>query len=62
MKQKHPDNRSLEVARLVKTACIQTALEGYQSASISGLCEEGAWEAAVSAMKMLDLEKLLREV
>ncbi len=26
---------------------------------MSGLCHEGAWEAAISAMRMVDLEALL---
>ena len=43
----------------VRQACIATALEAYQHAAISGLCREGAWEAAISAMSMLDLDMVL---
>ncbi|MDH3316417.1 MAG: acetyltransferase [Gammaproteobacteria bacterium] len=39
-------------------ACIQAAIDGYENASISGLCAEGAFEAAISAIRMLDLERL----
>jgi len=46
---------SEKLAEIAKEACIQAALRGYESASISGLCREGAWEAAISAIRMLDL-------
>ena len=49
------------VAQAVRAACIAAALNGYESASISGLCHEGAWEAAIGAMRMLDVEKLISE-
>lgn len=47
-----------EIARQIRNECIQTALSAYEDASISGLCAEGAFEAAVSAMRMLDVEQL----
>jgi len=47
-----------ELARQVRDTCIRTALSAYEDASISGLCAEGAFEAAVSAMRMLDAEQL----
>jgi len=43
------------LAEVAKEACIQAALEGFERASISGLCCTGAWEAAISAIRMLDL-------
>ncbi len=46
---------SEKLAEIAKEACIQAALRGYENASISGLCREGAWEAAISAIRMLDL-------
>lgn len=49
------------VAEAVRSACITAALNGYESAAISGLCHEGAWEAAIGAMRMLDVEKLISE-
>lgn len=49
-----------QVAEAVRTACIEAALAGYEQAAMSGLCAEGAWEAAVGAMRMLDLEAVLR--
>lgn len=47
------------LANKVRQACIRAALEGYEHASMSGLCHEGAWEAAISAMEMLDLNTVL---
>jgi len=45
-------------AEQVRAACIEAALSGYERAAMSGLCGEGALEAAVSAMRMLDLTTL----
>jgi len=53
------DNEQHEVARRVREECIRTAISAYENASISGLCGEGAFEAAVSAMRMLDLAALV---
>ena len=49
-----------QLAAAVRAACIQAALEGYERAQIAGLCQEGAWECAVDAMRMLDLKKVLQ--
>lgn len=49
---------SLIVAETVRKACIHAALAAYEDAGISGLCAEGRWEAAVSAMQSLDLRAL----
>ena len=49
------------LADVVRKACIRAALEGYEHAAMSGLCHEGAWEAAISAMEMLDLDAVLHE-
>ncbi|MEX2478036.1 MAG: acetyltransferase [Gracilimonas sp.] len=50
-------SKQLEIAEQIRTACIDTAKEGFLDASMSGLCSEGAMEAAISAMQSLDLEK-----
>ena len=47
-----------QVAEAVQNACVEAALAGYENAAISGLCHEGAWEAAVSAIRGLDLDAL----
>lgn len=48
-------------ANRVREECIQAAVAGYENASISGLCAEGAFEAAISAIRMLDVEALARD-
>lgn len=53
------DQAALELARAVRGACIAAALDGYERAQIAGLCQEGAWEAAVDAIRLLDLNPLL---
>lgn len=59
MEQQDPrrDSRR-QLAELVRQACIQAAREGFTEASMSGLCTEGAMEAAVGAIQSLDLDKL----
>lgn len=44
------------LAEKIRAACIEAAKEGFMDASISGLCAEGAMEAAISAMQSLDLD------
>lgn len=39
----------------VRQVLIERALEAYEDALARGLCAEGAWEAAVGAMRKLDL-------
>lgn len=47
------------LAQAVRAACLQQALAAYEDAGVQGLCAEGRWECAVSAIQMLDLEPLL---
>lgn len=49
------------IAETTRQACIEAALEGYESAAISGLCHEGAWENAISAIRRLDLEGIIND-
>ena len=51
-----------QLAEAVRAACLKAAIEAYENAGISGLCEEGRWECARQAIKDLDLEKLIAEV
>lgn len=53
-----PKQTKHELAEAVREACIRAAIDGYERASISGLCGEGAFEAAVSAIRMVDLDAL----
>jgi len=47
-------------AEIIRQACIKAAKEGFVDASISGLCAEGAMEAAISAIQNLDLTKVIK--
>ena len=51
----------LQLAAAVRSACVQAALDGYERAQIAGLCQEGAWEVAVDAIRMVDLKEILRK-
>ena len=46
------------VAEEVRAALVQSAVSAYEDAALRGLCSEGAWEVAVSAMRQLDLRQL----
>lgn len=46
---------SNSAAESIRRALIEAAQAAYEDAGIQGLCEEGRWEAAVSAMRALDL-------
>lgn len=52
----------MTLAESVRKACVAAALNGYEDASIQGLCCEGAWEMAVDSMRNLDVEKLIRSI
>jgi hypothetical protein len=43
----------------VRAACLDAALEAYEDAGIRGLCAEGRWEAALAAIRHLDLSGLV---
>ena len=54
---------NLEVlAKSIRDACVEAALQAYEDAGVQGLCAEGRWEAAVDALRQLDLTPLLREL
>ena len=51
----------LQLAAAVRNACVRAALDGYEQAQIAGLCQEGAWEVAVDAIRRVDLKEILRK-
>lgn len=51
----------MELAESVREACIEAARDGFKDASMSGLCNEGAMEAAISAIQNLELKKLIND-
>lgn len=50
-----------ELAAAVRAASVKAALSAYENARMDGLCHEGAWEAAVGAIRMLDVERIVAE-
>jgi hypothetical protein len=48
------------LAATIRRALIDAAESAYEDAGIRGLCEEGRWEAAVSAMRALDVVAVAR--
>ena len=48
------------LAEAVRAACIKAALEAYEDGGILGLCAEGRWEYAISAMRQLDVAVIAR--
>lgn len=60
------DNRAMDedhragaaAVEATRQACIAAALAAYEDAGVLGLCAEGRWEAAISAMQSLDLRRV----
>ena len=50
---------SRKLAEAVRDACLEAARKGYEEAAASGLCHEGAVEASLDAVRMVDLKALL---
>lgn len=53
--QKPREEALLDAAEAVRAACLRAALEGYELAGFSGLCEEGRWEMVVDSIESLDV-------
>ena len=47
------------VIETVRAACLHAALAAYEDAGIRGLCAEGRWEAALAAIRHVDLSGVL---
>jgi hypothetical protein len=50
------------IAEAVREACLQAAQQAYERAAADSLCDEGALEVALDAIRSLDVESLLREL
>ena len=48
-----------QLAEAVRAACIKAALDAYEEGGVLGLCAEGRWEYAISAMRQLDVQKIM---
>jgi hypothetical protein len=51
-----------DLAKHIRAACLEAVLQAYEDAGMQGLCAEGRWEAAISALKTVELAPLLREL
>ena len=51
-----------QIAEAVRAACLQAAQQGYEHAAVDGLCDEGALEVALEAIRSLDLNQILHEL
>jgi hypothetical protein len=45
----------IDIAERVRGAIVEAGIRAYEDAGVQGLCEEGRFEAAVSAMRSVDL-------
>ena len=50
-----------DLAKRIRDACLEAMLQAYEDAGMQGLCAEGRWEAAVGALKTIELAPLLHE-
>jgi len=50
-----------DLAKRIRDKCLEAALQAYEDAGMQGLCAEGRWEAAIGALKTVELTPLLRE-
>lgn len=55
-------DRERRIAEAVRAACVAAAQETYERAAADGLCNEGAWEAAIDAIRSLDLAAIVRDM
>lgn len=59
--EKENSTSDVILARTVRNACIDAPREGFRDASMSGLCAEGAMEAAISTMENLNLDQIIEK-
>jgi hypothetical protein len=55
------DTDSIAAERM-RAACLDAAIQAYEDAGVRGLCADGRWEAALAAMRQLDLSDALERV
>ncbi len=62
MEESKPQQKARRIAEAVKAESIKAAIEAYQRAKMSGLCQEGAWDCAIDAMRTLDAESIIKNL
>lgn len=48
------------IAEAVRAACVAAAQASYEQAAADGLCDEGALEAALDAIRSLNITAIVR--
>jgi hypothetical protein len=56
--RKEQNDAACVLATAVRAACVEAAVLAYEDAGLRGLCNEGRWEYALSAIRRLDLRTL----
>jgi hypothetical protein len=56
-----PTDTASILAERVRAACLNAALAAYEDAGIRGLCADGRWEAAVAAIRQVDLSGVVEQ-
>jgi hypothetical protein len=51
-----------DLAKRIRETCIEAVLQAYEDAGIQGICAEGRWEAAMDALRTVELAPVLREL
>ncbi|MCP9290529.1 hypothetical protein [Gracilimonas sediminicola] len=59
--KKHSTSLNTKQIECIRNACIEAAKEGFTDASMSGLCMEGAIEAAIGSIQSLDIQQKIKE-
>jgi len=60
MEMEHRTDTDSIAAESVRAACLSAALQACEDAGIRALCADGRWEAALAAIRQLDLSVLER--
>jgi hypothetical protein len=55
----HRTDASPVWAEAVRAACLDAAMLAYEDAGIRGLCADGRWEAALAAIRLLNLSSVI---
>ena len=50
-----------DLAKRIREVCLDAVVQAHEDAGMQGLCAEGRWEAAVDALRTVDLAPLVRE-
>jgi len=52
---------NLKIAEAVRQACLTAALQAYEDAGMSGLCNEGRWEYVIDVLRHLELRTIVQQ-